>query len=253
MSITSTSASLSIHASFVALLILLSSVRIPTKNFSPDDSPLFVPLDLLRRPPLPDSSSGGGSGANMPLPAAKGMLPRAATRVFVAPLQVRNNEQPLLELPPALDISADVPNVKMTNWGDPFASAGPLSNGPGKNGGIGNGPDRGLGPGRGNHYGPGFDGVRTIGGGVTAPRLLSKIEPEYSEEARKAKYQGSVMLRVIVDEQGVVRHVEVSRPLGLGLDEKAVEAVRKWRFQAGRQDGKPVAVWAVVEVNFRLL
>ena len=88
---------------------------------------------------------------------------------------------------------------------------------------------------------------------MTAPRLIFKIEPEYSEEARRAKYQGSVTLRVVVDERGAVRHVEVARPLGLGLDEKAVEAVRQWRFQAGRQDGKPVPVWAVVEVYFRLL
>ena len=257
MSVSSTSASLSIHGAFLALLLLLSTGPL-VKRISPDRDLIFFPQDLLR-PPTLRTIGGGGSGANMPWPAAQGMLPPAAVKVFVQPLQVRNNEQPLLELPPALDIPPDTPNLKLANWGDPLAQAGALSNGRGKGGGIGDGPDQGLGDTRGNHYGPdddgrrGFNGVRTIGGGVTAPRLIMKIEPEYSEEARKAKYQGSVTLRVIVDERGAVRHVEVSRPLGLGLDEKAVEAVRKWRFQPGQQNGKAVQVWAVVEVNFRLL
>jgi TonB family protein len=95
--------------------------------------------------------------------------------------------------------------------------------------------------------------VFRIGGGVTAPKLLKKVEPEYSEEARKAKFQGTVVLRVIVDAEGNPRDIEVSRPLGLGLDEKAIEAVMKWRFSPGYKDGKAVAVRATVEVNFRLL
>ncbi len=258
MSIASTSASLSIHATFVALLLLLSSTRLIRQSAPLRDSPLFVPLDLLKLPLTRQPTGGGGSGAAMPLPAAQGMLPPAATKVFVAPLQVRSNEQPILELPPSIDIPPETPNVKLANWGDPLARVGPLSDGFGRGGSIGGGDGVGIGNSRGNHYGPGdggrgFPGVRTIGGGVTAPRLIHKIEPEYSEDARKAKYQGAVMLRVVVDEHGSVQHVEVSRPLGLGLDEKAVEAVRKWRFEAGRQNGKAVPVWAVVEVFFRLL
>ncbi len=257
MSVSSTSASLSIHGAFLALLVLLSTGPL-VKKISTDRDVLFFPQDLLR-PATLRTIGGGGSGASMPLPAAQGMLPPAAVKVFVQPLQVRINEQPLLELPPALDIPPETPKLKLASWGDPLAQAGALSNGRGKGGGIGDGADQGLGDTRGNHYGPGddgrrgFNGVRTIGGGVTAPRLIAKIEPEYSEEARKAKYQGTVTLRVIVDERGAVRHVEVSRPLGLGLDEKAIDAVRKWRFQPGQQNGKAVPVWAVVEVNFRLL
>lgn len=257
MSVHSTTASLSIHGAFLALLLLLSTGPL-VRKISPDRDVMFFPHDLVR-PPTLRTIGGGGGGAPMTLPAAQGMLPPAAVKIFVQPLQVRNNEQPLLELPPALDIPPDTPNVKLANWGDPLALAGAFSNGRGKRNGIGDGADQGLGDTRGNHYGPGddgrrgFNGVRTIGGGVTAPRLIAKIEPEYSEEARKAKYQGSVTLRVIVDERGAVRHVEVTRPLGLGLDEKAVEAVRRWRFQPGQQNGKAVPVWAVVEVNFRLL
>jgi periplasmic protein TonB len=79
------------------------------------------------------------------------------------------------------------------------------------------------------------------------------VEPQYSEEAISAKFQGTVLLYVEVDEQGLPRNIRVIRPLGLGLDEKAIEAVEKWKFSPGKKDGKPVAVQAQIEVNFRLL
>jgi len=92
-----------------------------------------------------------------------------------------------------------------------------------------------------------------VGGGVSQPILIKKIEPEYSEEARKARFQGTVVLSIIVDDAGMPRNIRVVRPLGLGLDEKAVEAVQKWRFRPAYKDAKPVAVHATVGVNFRLL
>jgi len=92
-----------------------------------------------------------------------------------------------------------------------------------------------------------------VGGGVLPPRVLHQVDPEYSEEARKAKYGGTVLLRLVVDATGHVRDVQVVRSLGLGLDEKAIEAVNKWKFQPGTKNGVPVAVMATVEVNFRLL
>jgi TonB family protein len=88
---------------------------------------------------------------------------------------------------------------------------------------------------------------------VSAPSLLSKVEPEYSEEARKAKHQGMVVLYVEVDPAGRPHNIKVVRSLGLGLDEKAMEAVSKWKFRPGLKDGKPVTVGATVEVTFRLL
>ena len=83
--------------------------------------------------------------------------------------------------------------------------------------------------------------------------MLSKVEPEYSEEARKAKWQGTVVLQIVVDEHGLPKDMKVMRQLGLGLDQKAMEAVGKWRFKPGMKDGKPVPVIATIEVNFRLL
>ena len=95
--------------------------------------------------------------------------------------------------------------------------------------------------------------VSSVGGDVTSPKLVYKVEPEYPEEARRAHFQGTVVLYVVVDEKGLPRDLKVVRPLGLGLDEKAVEAVTKWRFKPGYKDGRPVAVVATIEVNFRLL
>jgi len=92
-----------------------------------------------------------------------------------------------------------------------------------------------------------------VGNGTTAPVVLYKKEPEYSEEARKAKYQGTVVLYIEVDPSGRAINPRVVRSLGLGLDEKALEAVKQWKFRPGYRDGKPVTVAAQIEVNFRLL
>src|SRR5262249_40915209 len=96
-------------------------------------------------------------------------------------------------------------------------------------------------------------GAFKVGGGVTAPTLLYKKEPEYSEEARKAKYSGTVTLYVEVDTSGRATNIRVLHSLGLGLDEKAIEAVKQWKFRPGMKDGRPVTVQASIEVNFRLL
>jgi TonB family protein len=91
-----------------------------------------------------------------------------------------------------------------------------------------------------------------VGGGVSAPRTLYAPDPEYSEEARRAKVQGSVLLALIVGPDGNPHDLRLMRSLGMGLDEKALEAVRTWRFEPARKDGVPVAVQISVEVNFRL-
>jgi len=89
--------------------------------------------------------------------------------------------------------------------------------------------------------------------GVSQPVPIYRPDPGYTREARKAKYQGSVILTLVVDKKGIPRNVRVVKPLGLGLDKKAVEAVKRWRFRPGTRGGKPVDVPARVEVNFRLL
>jgi TonB family protein len=95
-------------------------------------------------------------------------------------------------------------------------------------------------------------GVYRVGGGVTAPKLIYGPNPQYSEEARKAKYQGTVVLWMIVDAQGQPHDIRVARSIGKGLDEEAVKAVRRWRFEPARFNGQPVSVQINTEVSFKL-
>ena len=189
----------------------------------------------------------------MPLEASKGQLPKTASRQFVPPT-VTPPPDPKLPLPATILAPDDVPNMAANNFGDPLSKLGMPSNGSGIGNGIGTGIGLGSGAGVGPGAGGGFGGgAYRVGGGVSAPRILYKVEPEYSEEARKAKWQGTVVLSVVVDDQGRPQAVRVIRPVGLGLDQKALEAVAKWRFRPGTKDGKAVPVMATIEVSFRLL
>jgi len=220
---------------------------------------VFLP-DLSPAPEVKLNKGGGGGGDRSLLAASKGRLPKIAPRQFTPPSAVINNPNPKLPMEPTIIAPPDVnmPNVNMSQYGDPLAKLGPASNGPGSGGGIGSGHGGGVGPGSGGGYGPGSDGgfgggVYRVGNGTTAPVVLYKKEPEYSEEARKAKYQGTVVLYIEVDPSGRAINPRVVRSLGLGLDEKALEAVRQWKFKPGYRNGKPVTVAATIEVNFRLL
>jgi len=98
------------------------------------------------------------------------------------------------------------------------------------------------------------EGVLRIGApGVTPPKVKVKRAPHYSSEARKARVQGTCILHIVIDEQGMPTNISVLSPIGFGLDEKDVEAVSEWRFKPAMREGKPVKVEATVEVNFRLL
>lgn len=94
--------------------------------------------------------------------------------------------------------------------------------------------------------------VLKVGNGVTRPRVINHPDPEYSKRARKAKYQGTCLLWLIVDPDGKTRDIRVQRAIGMGLDEEAIKAVKKWTFEPALKDGKPVAVQINVEVSFRL-
>ena len=244
-------ASLALHAAIVAALLLIRAE--PPPHYG--SLALLIPVDLGALPSVALERRGGGSGGGLdPLPASQGRPPRFTAVPLAGPSA---HERPArLEVEPSLagDVPA-LPTLDVTRFGDPFAAPGPPSNGPGRNGGIGAGDRGGVGPGDGSGLGPGpgGTGVYTIGGGVTAPRLLRSVEPAYSEEARKAKFQGVVALEVIVRPDGRPGEIRILRPLGMGLDEKAIEAVRQWVFAPGRRDGEPVPVKARVEVRFRLL
>jgi TonB family protein len=252
-----------IHVGLVSLALFLGTnktIQKAMKNtvtlVAPDIAP-YVP-DAMK-PNNKPMGGGGGGGDNSPLPPSKGRLPRADLKQFTPPMAVVNNPNPRLVMEPTIIAppDANLPQVNMPNYGDPLAKIGPPSNGPGSGGGIGTGSGGGVGSGRGGGFGPGegggFGGGAFRIGGVSPPVPIYKVEPEYSEEARKAKFQGTVLLAIVVDVEGRTRDIRVLRPLGMGLDEKAIEAVQKWRFRPGYKDGKAVPVMANVEVSFRLL
>lgn len=250
-----------IHGGVIALLFILGTNK-HVQQVVKESVTLIAP-DLAPYKPTPPKKTvmggGGGGGDRSPTPVSKGKLPKLADRQFVPPM-ISKVKDPKLPMDPTLVIQPDapVPNVNMAQLGDPLSKVLGASNGTGSGAGMGSGSGGGVGPGRGAGYGPGSGGnfgggAYKIGGGVSAPVPIYKPEPEYSEEARKAKFQGTVVLFIVVDEHGMPRDLKVIRPLGLGLDQKAIEAVQKWRFRPGMKDGRPVPVQATIEVNFRLL
>jgi TonB family protein len=219
-------------------------------------APNLAPVDMAPKKDL--SHGGGGGGDRSPLPAAKGRLPKIAMKQFVPPTEVIRNDHPKLMMEPTIIGPPDMPNINYPTIGDPLAKIGPPSNGTGSGGGIGSGRGGGIGSGQGAGFGPGSGGgfgggAFKVGGGVSQPAVLYKVDPEYSEEARKAKYSGTVLLQLVVDVDGKAKNIKVVKGVGLGLDEKAIEAVQRWKFAPGKKNGQPVPVYATVEVNFRLL
>jgi protein TonB len=238
--------SLLIHGGVVAMILLLGTLK-PVQQMMKSTVTLIAPN---LKPYEAAHSGGGGGGGRSPVEASKGKLPKSAPRVFT-PARVDPTDS---KLPMTPTIIGEVPNITAQNYGDPLGRLGTPSNGTGFGGGIGNGNGNGIGPGTGIGVGGHFGGsVYVFGGGVSSPSILHKVEPEYSEEARKAKWQGTVQLSVVVDDLGHPRDIKVIQSLGLGLDQKAIEAVEKWLFKPGMKDGKPVAVLATIAVTFHLL
>jgi TonB family protein len=236
--------SLAVHAAVIALLLFLGSLK-PVQRAAKQMATLILPAQPIK----PVEHKGGGGGARQPI-VKKAELPKPV-RQFVAPRV--DTVQTKLEVPSSL---LDVPTVDSSNIGAPAGLN--AFNGTGSGGGIGNGKGGGIGNGTGNGFGNGSGGgsgggAYRPGNGVTNPKAIYAPEPQYSEEARKAKWMGSVILSLVVDEKGNPVQIHVTKALGLGLDEKAIEAVSKWKFEPGKKDGKPVPVQAQIEVTFRLL
>jgi protein TonB len=218
-----------------------------------DISP-YVPLPVSKT----KAGGGGGGGDRDKLNAPKGALPKLSKDQIVPPAIVVRNENPKLVVDPSVVVPPQIKLPTNGDLGDPMSKVlGPPSNGTGAGGGIGSGYGGGVGSGTGPGVGPGHGGgygggAYRVGGGVSAPKALYAPDPEYSEEARKAKYQGTVVLWLVVDANGRPQQIRVQRALGMGLDEKAIEAVKLWKFDPAKKDGQAVPVMINVEVNFRL-
>jgi protein TonB len=217
-----------------------------------DVSPYVLP------PSATKSGGGGGGGDRDKLAASKGSPPKFAAEQLTPPAAVIRNPAPQLPAEPTVIGPPQIQWPQLGQAGDPLSNiVSPASNGPGYGGGIGSGSGGGVGSGHGPGVGPGWGGgigggTYHVGGGVTAPHAIYAPDPEYSEQARKAKFQGTLVLWMVVGPDGRPRDIRVARSLGMGLDEKAIEAVKTWRFEPARKDGNPVAVQINVEVSFRL-
>lgn len=207
-------------------------------------------------------SGGGGGGDKTPIPAQKGRLPKLAMQQIAPPQIVLHNEKPKLPVAPTVVVPPQVHMAEnhMPNLGNPSAPplpSAPPSNGTGSGGGIGAGSGGGIGVGHGPGVGAGSGGgigggVYKVGGGISAPEAVSTPDPEYTQEARDAKTQGTCVLGLIVDEQGRPRDIRLIRGLGYGLDARAIAAVKQWQFHPAMKDGHPVSVQITIEVGFHL-
>jgi protein TonB len=258
--------SLAVHLIVAALLV----VPIIQKVLPPAEAKTkleVVTIDIspyaAKLPPGKDKAGGGGGGGErMQTAPTKGRAPKFSWEQITPPMAVIRNPNPKLAADPTLlgPPELKIPSPPMANYGDPLAKMATNSGGPGGGGGIGTGCCGGIGSGEGGGLGPGSGGgtgggaFRQGTGGVGEVQCAYCPLPAYSEEARKAKYQGVVVLQLIVTPDGRAINIQVIKGPGLGLEEKAIEAVRGWQFKpASGPNGKPVPVYAVIEVNFRLL
>jgi periplasmic protein TonB len=250
--------SIGLHAAIITLLVvpLLWHLERPAdaKNKTLDVTPLDI-SPYISKLPAGAQKAGGGGGANdhSLTPVNKGKLPKFKWTQFTPPQIKIENPNPKLAMDPSLLGPPDlkVPSPNMSTFGDPLASALSDSLGHGNGTGIGSGTGGGLGPGEGG--GTGGGAFRAGVNGVGVPVCLYCPTPQYSDEARKAKYQGTVVLQVTITTDGRAINISVVKSPGLGLEEKAVEAVKGWKFKpAVGPSGKPVATIVPIEVTFRL-
>jgi TonB family protein len=257
---TSSAISLMIHV-FVIVLVLSLALNVhsniaqqPAVFVTPVDFKLSIPPMML--PVARLAGGGGGGGAHEMVEAVEAKLPTIVRLQTMAPRVIRV-DQPKLSIEPSMQVKMpennDLPVLGVTDSKQiSLASQGRGSGsglGQGLGGGIGAGHGSGTGPGSGGGYG---GGLMNVGGGVAAPEVLHSVEPEFTEDARRANFQGSVSIKLIVDSQGNPQNVQLVHPLGMGLDQKAIEAVRQYKFKPAMYQGHPVSVQIVIEMSFHL-
>lgn len=247
-----------VNGGIVALSMVLGlSTRHPAPPFAgPVDKFVIKDFPLFARSRASDGSNGGG--ANDVTEANKGHNPMQDLHPL-APVQVPVLETPKLSIENKIAVPPDVklpdnPEMAVVGVHD-SANVTLVSGGPGGPAGIGPGRNGGVGPGNGQKgwgSGPG-DGIYVPGlNGVSQPIPIFTPEAEFSDEARRHKQQGACTISVVIDAQGNPQNPRVVQPIGMGLDEKALQAVMRYRFKPAKKDGKPVAVRIAVVVNFRL-
>jgi periplasmic protein TonB len=246
----STAYAVVLHAAVILLIGFV--VRAQIRDVTPareNVTALVDPPVAMRLAPKGDQIQGGG-GQRGSTPATRGHLPKLEQEQIVPP-KIPPLQAPKIAIEPSVVVQKDLKMADnaMPDLGMPNSPLVGRSMGSGRGMGMGSGDGDGIGPGSGGNAG---GGVRQVGGGVSEPKVLFQPEPEFSEEARKAKASGNVMVYLWVDEHGNPTHVRVVRGIGLGLDEKAAEAVRQYKFRPALENGKPVTVEMYIDVTFQI-
>ena len=238
---------------FKAKTVFVPPVKQPVNItlYAPTPPPKILPV-------APKQGGGGGGGAHEVIEPTRGNPPKViAPKMTVTAPQILKIDHPKLAAEPTeivkMPENPNLPNLGLSNSPQiALASQGKGSGsgfGSGSGGGLGMGHGIGSGPGSGGGYG---GGLMSVGGGVSAPTVVHSVDPEFTEEARQASFQGGCAIQLIVDAQGNPQNVHVVRHLGMGLDDKAVAAVRQYRFRPAMYQGHPVAVQIVIDVDFHL-
>jgi protein TonB len=228
------------HAAIIGLILWFTLMAHKTVVVAPPvkvshiDITPYIPMTV----PAPKAmGGGGGGGAHAVVEASKGHLPPVVKTTPVTPPMIIKVDHPKLTAQPAIQMpqAVKIPdNPNLPNMGAPTSPQVALaSQGGGSGGGYGG-------------------GVMSVGGGVSAPQLIHSVQPEFTDEARAAKYEGVCQLQLIVDANGNPQNVQVVKHLGMGLDEKAIEAVRQYKFRPAMYQGHPVSVRMLVDVDFHL-
>jgi TonB family protein len=258
-------------------------IDIPDEQPTPDPGPAGLNKGSGggSKPKQERPGGGGGGGREESKPASFGKTPQVSLDVpqilppDPKPPQIKN---PALPVPASLNADPMLipPDARVLPYGDPKSKSTDPSSGSGKGNGIGEGNGTGIGPGEGNGFGPGRGG--NVGGGdfnaggggpggggggdyskiftgkdvTTKARLISKPEPQYTEDARKNQITGTVVLKVVFASSGQVTNIRTVSGLPYGLTERAIAAARQIKFTPATKDGHQVSMWMQLEYNFNL-
>jgi len=245
-----------IHALVIAFILwfTLQMRRIRVATFPQDVTPSVQPIYMPPiAKPAPAIEHGGGGAPHVVMPQKSVPLPQHVERLNVSSSSLLQQAHPVHTPPPTfhqIAATASMPSSIMSDIGStstPRVAMATPSGGTGA--GLGAGIGGGIGAGTGGGIG---GGIMSVGGGVSAPVLIHSVEPQLTDQARQAKYAGVVAIQLIVDANGNPEDIHVIRHLGMGLDQKAVEAVQQYRFRPAMYQGHPVAVRMIVDVNFHV-
>jgi TonB family protein len=248
---------------FIIAAILWLGLRTPNAIVQPATTLTHLSFTIYAPPPPPKvmpvakaMGGGGGGGAHEVIEPTKGQPPKVA-KVQMLPPQLARLDRPKLAVEPTMQVqipdSSSPAHLGMTDSPQIVLASQGMGSGSGfghaLGGGIGMGKGSGAGPGTGGGYG---GGLMSVGGGVSAPQVIHSAQPEFTEQARQANYEGTVSIQLIVDSQGNPQDIRVTRHLGMGLDQKAIDAVRQYKFRPAMYQGHSVSVEMVIEVDFHL-